>query len=58
MFEEMLALLAQPDGYVCVWRNGELYIEPVKTHTLADEAMRSCDSAARVKDADGAKLAA
>ena len=28
--------LVSPDAYVCQWRNGELYIEPVGDANLAD----------------------
>ena len=54
MFEEMLALLAKPDRYVCVWRDGELYIELAERPARADEVRRnetcgSCDRCGRAK---------
>ena len=57
MFEEMLALLAMPDRYICVWRHGELYIELVERPARTDE-VRWSESAARVITADGDGLAA
>jgi hypothetical protein len=47
MFEEMLVLLAKPDRYVCVWRDGEIYIELADHPARAGEVRRN-DSAARV----------
>jgi len=29
MLFNLIDLLAQPEKYVCVWRDGELYVEPV-----------------------------
>jgi hypothetical protein len=29
MLFDFAALILEPDGYVCSWRNGELFIEPV-----------------------------
>ena len=57
MFEEMLALLAKPDRYVCVWRDGELYVELAERPARADEVRRN-ESAARVIAAGGEGLAA
>jgi len=28
MLSNLIDFLAQPNDYVCVWRDGELYIEP------------------------------
>ena len=57
MFEEMLALLAKPDRYVCVWRDGELYVELAERPARADEVRRN-ESAARVIAVGGEGLAA
>ncbi len=29
MLFNLIDLLAQPEKYVCAWRDGELYVEPV-----------------------------
>lgn len=57
MFEEMLALLAKPDRYVCVWRNGELYIELAQRPERTD-AVRRSEHAARGIATGGDELAA
>jgi hypothetical protein len=57
MFEEMLALLARPDRYVCAWRDGELYVDPVERSARADEVRRN-ESPARAIAAGGEGLAA
>jgi hypothetical protein len=28
MLSDMVAVCTNPEAYVCVWRDGELYIEP------------------------------
>ena len=28
MLFDLIKLLSEPEGYVCVWRDGELYIQP------------------------------
>jgi hypothetical protein len=57
MFEEVLALLAKPDNYVCAWRDGELYVEPVDPPARADELRRN-ETSARAIAAGGEGLAA
>jgi hypothetical protein len=57
MFEEMLALLAKPDRYVCVWRDGELYIEWAPRPARTGE-VRCGEPAARVMAAGGEELVA
>jgi hypothetical protein len=29
MLSELIDLLESPEAHVCIWRDGELYIEPV-----------------------------
>jgi hypothetical protein len=57
MFEEMLALLAKPDRFVCVWRDGEIYVEPAERPARADEVRRN-ECVPRVTTAGGKELAA
>ena len=57
MFEEMLALLAKPDRYVCVWRDGEVYIELAQRPARTDE-VRSSEHSARGIAPRGDELAA
>ena len=53
----MLAMLAKPDRYDCVWRDGELYVELAERPARAD-AVRCNESGARVITAGGDGLAA
>jgi hypothetical protein len=57
MFEEMLALLAKPARYVCVWRDGELYVELAERPARADDIRRG-EKAARAIAASGDGLVA
>jgi hypothetical protein len=57
MFEEMLALLAKPDRFVCVWRDGELYIE-LAEHPVRTDEVRVRGGSARAAAAQGEGLAA
>ena len=34
MLTDLLDLIASSEDYVCTWRNGELYIEPVTPFRL------------------------
>lgn len=38
MLFNLIDLLAQPEKYVCVWRDGELYIEPAPFLNTAGES--------------------
>lgn len=35
MLFDLFDLLMRPDAYVCVWRDGELYVEPVAPDVAA-----------------------
>ena len=35
MLLDIVSLCAEPEAYVCVWRDGELYIEPVAAAALS-----------------------
>ncbi len=35
MLFDLIDLLMQPEAYVCVWRDGELFVEPVPTAPAA-----------------------
>ena len=37
MLFDLLQLLSQPEEYVCNWRDGELYIEPVDVSAASVE---------------------
>jgi hypothetical protein len=36
MLCSLIDLLKQPDDYVCVWRDGEIYIEPLAASLNTD----------------------
>jgi len=48
MLFDLLDLLMRPEAYVCVWRDGELYVEPL-TEIIAEAAESSAQTR---KDAD------
>ena len=37
MLFDLIQLLSQPEEYVCNWRDGELYIEPVEASVATVE---------------------
>lgn len=45
----LIDLLNRPEAYVCVWRDGELYVEPVAA--ISATATKSTEQASR--EADG-----
>lgn len=57
MLEDMLALLAKPDRYVCIWRDGEVHIEVPHRRALTHDVRRS-EHAARGVAISGDELTA
>ena len=47
MLFDLIDLLERPDAYVCAWRNGELFVEPISAASSAatDYTAQTCDEA-------------
>ena len=53
MLFDLFDLLMRPDAYVCVWRDGELYVEPV-----AREAAVTTEGTEQTSEAADKQIAA
>jgi hypothetical protein len=49
MLFDLFDLLMRPDAYVCMWRDGELFVEPVP----ANSAVTTESTEQTSKEADG-----
>lgn len=49
MLFDLIDLLMRPEAYVCVWRDGELFVEPILTTSTATTKNTEKTS----KDVDG-----
>jgi hypothetical protein len=39
MLSDLIDLVSNSGDYVCTWRNGELYIEPVPAQVVTEERL-------------------